>query len=125
MHGIVKLPPFLRSVKTLGMTEDEIADLEIDLANDPAIGDVIPGTGGARKFRIPLQGRGKSGGARVITYFGGDDIPVFIIDVFAKNVKTNLSKAEANELKAMLAVLADEYRASVKRKVLQLKGKRK
>jgi hypothetical protein len=46
----------------------------------------------------------------VVTFYGGDDIPVFLLNVFAKNEKTNLSKAEPNELKATLGVLARAYR---------------
>jgi hypothetical protein len=51
-------------------------------------------TGGCRKVRIAKDGEGKSGGYRVITWFGAGDIPVFLLSVFAKGQKANLSKKE-------------------------------
>jgi hypothetical protein len=54
--------------------------------------------------------KAKSGGYRVVTFYSGNDIPVFLLNVFAKNEKTDLSKAERNELKATLAALAAAYR---------------
>ena len=50
--------------------------------------------GGLRKVRIPREGGGKSGGFRTIYVFGGTHMPIFLITVFAKNEKGNLSKAE-------------------------------
>lgn len=80
-------------------------------------GDRIEGTGGARKVRFAGRGKGKSGGYRVISYFGGDDVPIFLLNVFAKGEKVNLSKAERNELKKILADIADLYRKGVRRNV--------
>ena len=57
------------------------------VADDPQCGVVIPGTGGVRKLRVAASGRGKRGGARVIYLFGGDDVPAFLLAVFAKNEK--------------------------------------
>ena len=48
------------------------------------------GTGGARKVRFAKTGHGKSGGYRVITYYGGDDIPVFLMDVYAKGARQSI-----------------------------------
>lgn len=50
----------------MGLGDSELARLQSLLLMDPEAGDVIQGTGGARKVRIPLEGRGKSGGGRVI-----------------------------------------------------------
>ena len=60
---------------------------------------VIVGSGGARKIRFAARGRGKSGGYRVVTYYGGDDLPVFLLNAFKKGDRVNLSKAEINELR--------------------------
>jgi hypothetical protein len=68
------------------------------------------GTGGARKLRWAAKGRGKSGGARAITFYGGPEMPVFLLTVFAKGDRANLSKAERNELRAVLMDLLAEYR---------------
>jgi hypothetical protein len=62
------------------------------------------------KFALRVRGKGKSGGYRVITFYSGEDVPVFLLNVFAKNEKTDLTQAERNELKTVLAALADAYR---------------
>ena len=70
----------------------------------------MPGTGGARKLWWGAKGRGKRGGARVITYYGGPHLPVFLMAVFAKGERADLTKAERNDLREVLASLATEYR---------------
>jgi hypothetical protein len=80
----------------------------------------MKGTGGARKIRFAGRGKGKRGGYRVITYYAADDVPVFLLDLFAKGDVVNLTKAERNELRGVLASLADDYRTSVKRKLAAL-----
>ena len=59
------------------------------------------------RFGLPERERG---GYRVITFYSGEDIPVFLLNVFAKNEKTDLSQVERNQLKTVLAALADAYR---------------
>jgi hypothetical protein len=59
----------------------------------------MPGTGGARKVRFAQPGEGKRGGYRIITFFTGADIPVFLLSVFTKNEKSDLSKDEKNDSK--------------------------
>jgi hypothetical protein len=78
-------------------------------------GDEIAGSGGARKLRFAGRGKGKSGGYRIITYFGGVDIPVFLLNIFAKGDKANLAKAEVNALKIILTRLGTAYREGVKK----------
>jgi len=80
------------------------------VALNPDAGDEIKGTGGACKIRFAGMGKGKSGGSRVVSFYSGADIPVFLLNVFAKNEKTDLTKAERNEFKTTLAALADTYR---------------
>ena len=57
---------FDRSWKELGLNDDDLGELEIFLCKNPDCGDTLEGTGGVKKFRWALEGRGKSGGARVI-----------------------------------------------------------
>ena len=99
------------------MSREEIEAVVVRLGKNPQAGDRIEGTGGARKVRFAGRGRGKSGGYRIISYFGGDDVPIFLLNVFAKGEKVNLSKAERNELKRILADIADIYRKGVRRNV--------
>ncbi|MGB9117634.1 type II toxin-antitoxin system RelE/ParE family toxin [Bradyrhizobium sp.] len=80
------------------------------LANDPTCGAVIPGSGGLRKVRFGFGARGKSGGARIIYLFSGESLPVFILTVFAKNEKANLSPAERNALAKMVTEMIENYR---------------
>ena len=70
------------------MSAAAIADLINYLAANPTAGDVIAGTGGARKLRWKLPARGKSGGVRVITFYSGTDLPVFLLACFAKKERT-------------------------------------
>lgn len=68
------------------------------IAQTPEGGDLIPGTGGLRKRRIALPGRGKRGGARVITLYLGKGFPVYAVFVYAKNERENLSPAQTRTL---------------------------
>ncbi len=70
----------------------------------------MEGTGGARKLRWRAKGRGKPGGVRVITFSGVPDVRVFLLAIFSKGERANLSKAERNELRQVLARSAEEYR---------------
>ena len=85
------------------------------LSKIPTAGDSIVGTGGARKILVAGRGKGKSGGYHVIAFYGGDNIPVFLLAVFSKGHKVNLTKAERNELRTGLAELADNYREGLKK----------
>ncbi|TCM17222.1 RelE toxin of RelEB toxin-antitoxin system [Novosphingobium sp. PhB165] len=89
------------------MTAEEMAAVVTLIAQNPKAGDIMPGCGGARKLRVAKPGKGKSGGYRVITYFAGDDVPTFMITVFGKNEKANLTKDERNKLALLTKVLAD------------------
>jgi hypothetical protein len=109
LHTVVETPRFVADAKRL-MSDGERHELIAMLAANPKAGDLIVGTAGARKLRWARPGEGKSGGYRVITYFGGDDIPVFLLSIFAKNERVNLSKADRNTLAAILSDLADSYR---------------
>lgn len=89
------------------MSDEERSAVVDTVAVNPTAGEIMPGCGGARKLRVAKPGKGKSGGYRVITYFGGDDVPVFLLTVFGKNEKANLNKAERNALAALTKRLAD------------------
>jgi len=75
------------------------------LARNPECGAVIPGTGGVRKVRIALEGRGKSGGARVIYYFQNDRVAAHRPDDLREEREGDLSVAERNVLAKMIAEL--------------------
>jgi len=110
MHTILTTRIFERQAKEAKVSDVEMVEIEAIIANDPRAGNVIEGTGGARKLRIAKRGGGKSGGYRTIHYYAGDDVPVFLLGVFGKSDKANLSKKEKNQLAQILPQLADAYR---------------
>lgn len=116
LHTVVETPEFLRRVQGL-LTAAEHTALINHLAAKPDAGDVMPGTGGARKLRWGARGKGKSGGVRVITFFSGPPIPVFVLTVFGKGEKINLSQAERNAMRKVLGELVVAYREGVKQNV--------
>jgi hypothetical protein len=91
-------------------SEREREDIVAMVAEDPQCGDVMSRTGGFRKVRVPRQGMGKSGGARVVYIWRNDKFPVFLITVFLKNKKANLTKAERNALKKRACEIFASYR---------------
>jgi hypothetical protein len=78
------------------------------LAQRPDAGAFVRGTGGVRKLRIPLPGRGKRGGARVIYYFQEARDCVFLIHVYAKNRKDDLTQAERQTIRKLVRALEAE-----------------
>lgn len=110
MQTVVETEEYLRDAKRVGLSEEERELLVDFFAEHPEAGDLIPGTGGARKVRIAIKGKGKRGGGRVISFYTGPDIPVFLLNVFAKNEKIDLTQKERNELKEVLSALAQAYR---------------
>ena len=75
------------------------------LANHPLAGDEIPGTGGVRKLRFAASGRGKRGGARVVYFYGGEDLPVYALLAYAKSAKTDLSPLERRTVRTLAAAI--------------------
>jgi hypothetical protein len=110
LHGVVETEDFRSDAKAAGIDDEEREAIIEAIAANPRAGDLIVGSGGAREVRFAGKGRGKSGGYRIITFFGGDDIPVFLLNVFSKNQKINLDAAEVNELRQVLKELAHAYR---------------
>lgn len=92
------------------MDENERDDLLYYLSNNPKAGTLIRESGGIRKLRWASKGKGKSGGARVIYLFYNETVPLFLLTIFGKNEKANLSKAERNELAKLVKVLIDNYK---------------
>ena len=117
MHTVIETSSYLADAKAAGLAAtDRDAVVEM-IASNPQAGDEIGGTGGARKVRVAGRGKGKSGGYRVITFYSGKNVPVFLLALYSKGEKANLSKAERNELKAILGDIVQEYRKGAKRHV--------
>ena len=92
------------------MDDDERAELVENLAYNPTAGDLIQGTGGVRKIRWGLEGRGKRGGARLIFFFHDLETPLFILEAFAKNDRATLTQAECHELRQVTERIVASYK---------------
>jgi hypothetical protein len=110
MHTVIETPAFLASVADEQIAEDEREPIVSYMAANPASGEIMPGTGGARKVRFAGRGKGKSGGYRIITFCAANDIPVFLLDVYGKGTRANLSQAQRNELRKTLTALPRAWR---------------
>jgi len=90
------------------LSESERNALIDFLASDPLRGDVLAGTGGIRKVRFARGGRGKSGGVRVIYYFHNTARPIYLLEIFGKNERANLTAAERNALAKVAAEIKQQ-----------------
>jgi hypothetical protein len=108
---VVETKRFLTDARSL-LSDSERAELVVFLGANPEAGNVIPETGGVRKIRWALPGKGKRGGARVIYYYHSERLPVFLLAAYAKNEKANLTKGERNVMRRLVPVLAAGYRRS-------------
>jgi len=107
---LVELPEYIRDADRL-LDDESKEDLKDFLTRNPTAGVIMPGTGGVRKLRWARRGSGKSGGVRVIYYFYNETIPLFLLNIFGKNEKANLSKAERNRMAKLVSVLVETYGA--------------
>ena len=105
---VVETRAFMNSAKAC-MTEDERQEAIDMIACNPECGDLIPGGGGIRKIRFAVGGKGKSGGVRIIYYFHDHSVPIFLLTVFAKNERSDLARAELNQLAEAAKQLARKY----------------
>ena len=108
VQTVVETPTYLAIANKL-LSEEERADIVTLVAADPECGGLIRGTGGFRKVRVARKGMGKSGGARVVYIWRNERFPVFLITVFPKNEKENLSMAERNALKKRADSIFETY----------------
>jgi hypothetical protein len=120
MHTVCEQHSFRRAAESVGMSENEIDGLILYLAANPMAGDEISGTGGCRKVRVAGRGKGKSGGYRTITFYSGYNMPVFLLTVFSKGERANLSQGERNKL----ALITKAITASYETRVVKVSGQR-
>lgn len=108
MQTIAELPEYIRCAEKL-LSPSERSDVVSYLAAHPKAGDLMEGTGGVRKLRWGRGSQGKSGGVRVIYYVHSEAMPLYLLTLFAKNERANLSKAERNELSELVELLIDRW----------------
>ena len=111
MQTVIETESYLRAAKDAGMADAEMTAAVDLVASNPESGDLMQGTGGVRKTRLAGRGKGKSGGYRIVWYFGGGDIPEFLLTVFGKGEKANLTQGERNALRSLTATLRESLSA--------------
>lgn len=107
--SVVETPEFLAATCKL-MDDDERALLVDYLAYNPTAGDLVQGTGGIRKVRWALDGRGKRGGARVVYFYHDADMPLFALTAYAKNERADLSQQDKNDFRQLTVMLVDAFK---------------
>lgn len=104
----IEVPTFTKKWKDLGLGDELLRHLENILLGNPKTGDVIQGTGGLRKIRIPLDNSGKRGGGRVIYVDIEIKETIYLLNVYTKNEKDDLTEAEKKAFKAIVNILKEE-----------------
>ena len=92
----------------MGLDDDSLIELETVLLRDPQLGDVIEGTGGARKMRIRLEGRGKRGGGRVIYLDVLEHEDLYLLFAYPKNVQDDLTPDQKKAIRTMVEMIRKE-----------------
>jgi hypothetical protein len=113
---VAETPIFMRQAQSIWSDEDREAFVDF-IARNPEAGDVIPEAGGVRKLRWRMQGRGKRGGTRVIYFFYDREAPIYLLMVYAKGAREDISP----EAKKMVR----EFAARIKQAHRDRKGRRK
>lgn len=106
----IETPTFTAKWQDLGLTDKNLKDLQEILLENPKLGDTISHTGGLRKIRIPMEnkGKGKRSGARVIYIDVDIKETIYLINVYTKDEKADLTPDEKKALKAVVKILKEE-----------------
>lgn len=105
MYEVIETASFSSAARNSGMTEEERDLAILIVSSDPEAGELMVGTGGCRKVRIAGRGKGKSGGYRLITFYRARSGQVFLLTVFSKGERDDLSRAERNALASLVKEL--------------------
>jgi hypothetical protein len=92
------------------LTDNELKELEVFLCENPTAGDMIQGTGGLRKLRWALPGKGKSGSVRTLYVDFASFEQIYMIACFKKSDKANLSDAEKKQIKSVIEQIKTNLR---------------
>ena len=103
---VAEMDSYVKSVEYV-WDKDTQAEFKTYISQNPLKGDMIPGTGGLRKIRWQSSGHGKRGGSRVIYYVYNENHPIYLLYVYPKNVKTNLTEKEKKLFKVVVTKIKD------------------
>lgn len=104
----IEVPTFIKRWRELGLTDENLRELQNVLLENPNEGKVIQGTNGLRKIRIPIEHKGKRGGARVLYVDIELKECIYFINVYSKNEKEDLTEDEKKAFKAVIKILKEE-----------------
>jgi hypothetical protein len=102
---IIETSVFTRQVQNL-LTDEEYRQLQLALVDNPEMGVIIQGSGGLRKIRWAISGRGKRGGVRTIYYWAVKKDQILLLLMYAKNEQDNLTQ---DQLKVLRGIIEKEY----------------
>ena len=101
----IQTTEFTKSWCELGLSDEKLRALENEILRNPKSGSVIRGTGKLRKLRLAFEDRGKSGSVRVCYVDFLSKGTIYLITVFSKNQKDNLTLREKNNIKKIIEIL--------------------
>jgi len=110
---VVETRPFQQRVVGRLSDEERLAFIAY-IAAHPEAGGIVPATGGVRKVRWGVDSRGKRGGVRVMYYYHNEAMPIFLLDVFAKNEKDDMTPAEKKVMRQLIPLLVRAYRGRIR-----------
>lgn len=111
LHTVAETGPYLDDCRAEGVSDEQRAAIAETLAHDPRAGVLLKDGGGARKLRVAGRGFGKSGGYRVITAYVADHAPVYLVALYSKGEKDNLSAADLRQIRTLMAALKEYWRS--------------
>jgi hypothetical protein len=106
-YEFVHLQPFSSKAARLHLSLEDVRAIEFAIMENPATCPIMQGTGGLRKMRFApgASGGGKSGGIRVCYFILDSKDRIYLVTLFAKNEKDNLSKADRNAIAGWIAAI--------------------
>jgi mRNA-degrading endonuclease RelE of RelBE toxin-antitoxin system len=107
MFEFIETPLFTKILPRY-LDDDDYAKLQNALNAQPEAGDLVPGAGGVRKMRWGVHGRGKRGGLRVIYYFRTARGQIWMLTLYAKNVRESIPAHVLKELKETIDDAKDD-----------------
>jgi hypothetical protein len=104
----VELLGFRKFIDSQDAPQKTLAAIQAEILKNPEIGSVVTGTGGLRKFRLGLENKGKSGGLRVLYVDFPEVQQTWLVTVFSKNARANVTKKERNEIAELIRAIKKE-----------------